>query len=53
MENVKYQIGELASILNISRQMVRYYEECGVISPERVAANNYRMYSAMDYFALA
>lgn len=33
MENVTFQIGELASILNISRQMIRYYEECGVITP--------------------
>ncbi len=52
MENKYYQIGELAGILNISRQMIRYYEECGVIKPERIANNNYRLYSAMDYFAL-
>ncbi len=53
MENKYYQIGDLAKILNISRQMIRYYEECGVISPIRTAGNNYRLYSAMDYFALA
>ena len=53
MENRYYRIGELASVLNLSRQMIRYYEECGVISPERINSNNYRLYSAMDYFAIA
>ena len=53
MENKYYQIGELASILNLSRQMIRYYEECGVITPIRISSNNYRLYSAMDYFALS
>ena len=52
METKYYQIGELASLLNISRQMIRYYEECGVISPKRDETNNYRLYSTMDYFAL-
>lgn len=52
MENKKYQIGDLAKILQISRQMIRYYEECGVIKPMRIEGNNYRLYTAMDYFSL-
>lgn len=49
---MKYQIRDIADLLNISKQMVRYYEENGIISPKRMEGNNYRLYDVMDYFAL-
>lgn len=49
-QNNSYKIKELSEILNISKQMIRYYEQCGVIHPERSKENNYRIYHAMDLF---
>lgn len=49
---MEYQIRDMAELLNISRQMVRYYEQNGVITPKRMEGNNYRVYDVMDYFAL-
>lgn len=51
-QNNSYKIKELSEILNISKQMIRYYEQCGVIHPERSKENNYRIYHAMDLFEL-
>ena len=28
-----YKIGDVSKILNISNEMIRYYEKCGVIEP--------------------
>lgn len=47
-----YRIGELSKILHISDQMIRYYEKCGVIQPERTGEGNYRRYTDMDLFML-
>lgn len=49
---MEYRIKEIAEMLNLSKQMIRYYEQCGVISPSR-ENNNYRIYDTMDYFALS
>ncbi|GAA3850325.1 MerR family transcriptional regulator [Streptomyces sedi] len=38
------RIGELAERTGISRRLLRYYEEQGLITPER-CANGYRVYS--------
>lgn len=48
----QYKIGEIASLMNISKEMVRYYERCGIIKPHRLENNNYRLYSIMDLFSL-
>lgn len=48
----QYKIGEIASIMNISKEMVRYYEKCGIIKPQRLENNNYRSYSVLDLFLL-
>jgi DNA-binding transcriptional MerR regulator len=41
-------IGELASLLNVSRRTLRYYEEVGIIAPKSRGSNNYRYYDAND-----
>lgn len=43
----KYRIGEIAELLNVSKEMIRYYERCGIIAPDRTESN-YREYSALD-----
>ncbi len=42
---MEYKISEIARLFNISKEMVRYYEKCGVISPKRSEDNNYRVYT--------
>ena len=49
---MKYKIGEVSKMLNISKEMIRYYEKKGALSPARVDDNNYRNYSTMDVFLL-
>ncbi|MCD8027130.1 MAG: MerR family transcriptional regulator [Erysipelotrichaceae bacterium] len=49
---MSYRIGELAKMLNISSEMIRYYEKNGVIHPQRDKSNNYRIYTMMDVFTL-
>jgi DNA-binding transcriptional MerR regulator len=45
---VKYKIGEVARILGISADLIRYYEEKGVVSPAKDPFNNYRYYDTWD-----
>jgi len=49
---MKYKINDIAKRFHLSKQMIRYYEQCGVIHVERTS-NNYRQYDTMDYFALS
>lgn len=53
MKSTGYRIGEMADYLGISKEMIRYYEKCGVIHPQRLKDNNYRTYSFMDLFMLS
>ena len=47
-----YSIGEVSTLLNLSRDMIRYYEKQGAIRASRVAENNYRRYDSMEIFWL-
>lgn len=49
---MEYKINELSKMLGLSKEMLRYYEKCGAVSPARSTGNNYRVYSTMDYFSL-
>lgn len=49
---MEYKIGEVSKILNISKEMIRYYEKQGALKPSRKTNNNYRNYSTMDIFLL-
>lgn len=40
-----YSIGEVSSICNISRKTLRYYDEIGLVSPDKIHENGYRYYS--------
>lgn len=42
-----YKIGEIASLYNISTDILRYYEELGILVPRR-APNGYRIYRTED-----
>lgn len=45
---MKYKIGDVAKILGISPDLLRYYQKKGVVTPTTGASNNYRYYDAWD-----
>ena len=47
METIKefYSIGEVSRLCNVSRKAMRFYDEIGLIHPDKVGSNNYRFYS--------
>jgi DNA-binding transcriptional MerR regulator len=45
---VQYKIGDVARILGISRDLLRYYEKKGVVRPKKDKSNDYRYYEAWD-----
>lgn len=49
---MKYFVGDLARILNLSSEMIRYYEKMEMFKPHRQEDSNYRIYSAKDVILL-
>lgn len=45
----RYRIGEVAELLGMSAESIRYYEREGIIMPERNPISGYRYYSAWDF----
>lgn len=45
---MKYKIGDVAKILGISPDLLRYYQKKGVVTPTMGENNNYRYYDAWD-----
>jgi len=45
---MRYKIGEVAKILGISTDLIRYYEKKGVVKPKKDPVNNYRYYEVSD-----
>lgn len=43
-----YTIGQIANIMGISRDKLRYYEEKGILVPTQNGENNYRQYNFND-----
>lgn len=46
----KYRTGELLEYLGITRDTLRFYEEKGLIKPQKCSDNNYRNYDIMDIY---
>ena len=45
---MKYKIGDVSKFLQISPDLLRYYEKKGVVHPEKGQANDYRYYDTWD-----
>ena len=45
---MQYKIGDVARILGISTDLLRYYEKKGVVTPTKDKGNDYRYYDAWD-----
>ncbi len=52
MEQQEYLIGDVADILGISRDTLRYYEKRGILSSKK-RSNGYRYYREEDIFVLS
>ena len=48
----RFRIGELARLFRISPDLVRHYEELGLVSPIELGMNGYRLYSFEDALKL-
>lgn len=46
----KYRTGELLEYLGITRDTLRFYEEKGLVKPQKCSDNNYRNYDIMDIY---
>lgn len=49
---MNYKIQEISNLFHMSREMLRYYEKQGALSPIRESDNNYRQYTIWDIFNL-
>ena len=47
-----YKIGEVANILGVSADTIRYYEKNGIVYSHKDAANGYRYFTSADIYAL-
>ncbi|MDD3192980.1 MAG: MerR family transcriptional regulator [Oscillospiraceae bacterium] len=47
-----YKIGEVANILGISADTIRYYEKMGILYSKKDGANGYRFFTPADIYAL-
>lgn len=45
---MRYKIGDVARILGISADLLRYYEKKGVVQPQKDKSNDYRYYDTWD-----
>ena len=41
---MEYSINKLAIMAGISTRTLRYYDQCGLLSPKRISSNGYRIY---------
>jgi len=49
---VRYKIGELAAMLGIPTETLRFYEQKGLITPTRDESSGYRYFETDDFFRL-
>jgi len=45
---VEYTINKLAKLAGLSTRTLRWYDECGLLKPERIAENGYRIYGQAE-----
>ena len=52
MKDKEYKVSEVAGLLDLTPETVRYYESVGLISPRHDAENHYRYYLSNDFSRL-
>ena len=48
-----YRIGEISALFRIPVETLRYYDDQGLIVPERIEPNGYRLYSSQQFERIA
>lgn len=48
-----FQIGEIARFFDLAPSTLRYWEECGILAPDKNKENQYRTYSVSDLMAIS
>lgn len=48
-----FQIGEIAQFFHLPASTLRYWEECGVITPQKNQDNRYRVYTVSDLMTIS
>jgi len=47
-----YKIGDIAKMLGLSTEGLRYYEKCGIVTPKKLEGSSYRYYDTWDLHIL-
>ena len=50
---MKYKIGDLAYLFNLSPESIRHYERQGIVHPQKAEGSSYRYYDAWDLAVLS
>ena len=50
---MRYKIGDLAKLFNLSTESIRHYERQGLIHPQKAEGSSYRYYQAWDMAVLS
>jgi len=45
---MEYSINKLAKLAGITTRTLRYYDEIGLLSPQRISSNGYRVYAQKE-----
>ena len=45
---MEYTINKLAKLAGVSTRTLRFYDECGLLSPRRISSNGYRIYGQTE-----
>ncbi len=45
---MEYTINKLAKLAGVTTRTLRYYDQCGLLSPARVSSNDYRIYGQKE-----
>lgn len=48
MISIEYTVNKLAQLAGVSTRTLRYYDQCGLLSPVRVSSNGYRIYGRAE-----
>lgn len=49
----KFQIGEIAKFFDLPSSTLRYWQECGIIAPDKNKKNQYRTYTVSDLMTIS
>ena len=52
MQDEEYKVSDLAKLLDLTPETIRYYESVGIVKPRHDEVNRYRYYLSTDFSRL-